>query len=195
MAGIIDRIVSTGAWIAAIPLFVPNRPLCGSRGPYPVTAGSVPEADAEFAIEAARSGLAEAVLSEVAVERSARDEVRGFASRMVAEHTAANAELIRLGIEKRIAMPVSPAASDQEERDRLDALPADQFDDSYLARMVTDHERAQALFARQRDGGSDGDLVAFAARMHAIVTNHLNEARRLSEKTGKKRRVYRNPKE
>lgn len=187
MTGIIDRIVSTGAWIAAIPLFAPDHPIpIWRHGLNPVTAGSVSEADSSFAVEAARSGLAEVALSEVAVERSAHDDVRRFASRMVAEHTTANAELIRLGIEKRITLPMSPAGPDQDERDRLDTLPADQFDQAYIRRMVEDHERAQALFARQRDSGSDVDLTAFAARMHTLITDHLDDARRLVAKGRKK---------
>lgn len=185
-----DRVLDSLVALAGIPLFAPDQPLLRGRpGPTPLTVSSVAAPDAAFAIEAAEHGLAEVSVAELALERAQRDELRDFARRMVADHGAMNAELTRLAVAKRVTLPLSQSAGDQAERARLADLPPDLFDSAYAARAVADHQRAAALFERQRDEGKDVELTAFATRTLPTLREHLNAARSLvPEETVKSRK-------
>lgn len=176
-----DRVVQSMVAVAAAPLFSPDFLLPRLRtGITPLSAASVAAVDAAFAVQAAELGLAEVALSQSALSRAVRDDVRDFARRMVEEHSQANAELTGLCAGKRVVVPLTPARADREERRRLESLPADDFDAAYAARMVADHERAVALFRLQRDDGVDADLIDFATRLTPMLEDHLQAARLLS---------------
>lgn len=178
---LLDRVVQSMVAVAAAPLFAPDFRLPRLRaGVTPFTSASVAAADAAFAVQAAELGLAEVALSQLAITRAVRDDVRAFARRMVDEHSPANADLTGLCAGKRVVVPLTPARADREERRRLESLPADAFDAAYAARMVADHERAVALFRLQRDDGVDADLVDFARRLTPMLEDHLQAARLLS---------------
>ncbi|MEW5728196.1 MAG: DUF4142 domain-containing protein [Pseudomonadota bacterium] len=181
----LDRVLETAAAVAAVPVFMPNAGCrWPRRGLTPLSASSVSAADAAFAVEAAELGLAEVLLSRLAAERGQAERARAFARRMVEEHSAVNTELAGLCATKRIAMPAVAARGDRDERDRLDALPANAFDAAYAARMVADHERAVALFRLHQDVGADADLRALAARVLPSLEQHLAAARTLAPSRG-----------
>ncbi|MGE5546315.1 MAG: DUF4142 domain-containing protein [Solirubrobacterales bacterium] len=176
---LLDRLFESAVAVAAAPLFTPDF-VCGRRpGLTPLTAASVAPADAAFAVAAAEKGLAEVALSELALRRARSEPVREFARRMVAEHSDMNAELLRLGVSKRIALPMTPTAADRAERDHLDTLHEGTFEGAYLDRMIADHEEAVKLFADQADGGTDVELTAFAARNLPALRDHLAACRQL----------------
>src|SRR5207248_985091 len=62
--------------------------------------------DQQFVQHAARDGLAEVQLGQMAAERASNPEVQRFGQRMVTDHTKANQELMTLAQSKNIAIPM-----------------------------------------------------------------------------------------
>lgn len=191
---ILDRLLETAVALAAAPLFAPDHVFrLARRGMMPLTAGSVASEDAAFAVAAAESGMAEAALSEVALDRAGSDEVRDFARRMVAEHGSTNTELMALALGKRIVLPAGPDADARTARANLATMPVDGVDAVYVERMVADHERTVEVFSRQANEGHDPDLTDFARRILPMLEDHLRHARTLAHPAvPKARRARRN---
>jgi putative membrane protein len=59
-------------------------------------AGKISAEDQEFLTKALEAGAAEVQISQLALEKSLNEQVRGFAERMVQNHTTANQKLLSL---------------------------------------------------------------------------------------------------
>ncbi len=166
--------------LAAAPLFAPIRPP-GRRwlGAFGLTSRSVSEADADFAVQAASSSLAEVALGRLGAERADAPRVAAYARRMVADHRLINADLMILAAARRILLPLVPPRPAQKVLDHLDSLAGPSFDAEFRQRMIADHERAIDLFRTQTETGQDPGLTSFAGRMLPILQRHLAEAHAL----------------
>lgn len=129
-------------------------------------------ADLGFMIEAARGGLAEVELGRLAIQRAASDAVRQFGQRMVADHGAANQELLMLAQGKGVTLPQALDPDHRMLLDRLATLSGPQFDQAYMAEMVRDHQADAAAFEREVRQGQDPEMRAWAARTLATVQHH-----------------------
>lgn len=180
---LVGRFVEVVVSATAAPLFAPDRLFSRRRGLTPMTAASVDAEDAAFAVSAAESGLAEVALSELALDRAEGADLRVFARRMVADHTSLNAELTRLGLTKRIALPLTAPDEARHQRSRLAELAQPEFEPAFLRRMIADHEQRIAAFTHQAEHGRDPELSAFAARALPVLEEHLDHARSLAGET------------
>jgi putative membrane protein len=142
--------------------------------------------DQQFVDEAAKGGLAEVKLGELASERATDPEVRRFGQRMVEDHGAANKELT--SILKNMAS-ITPPSKELvgKHRDTYDDLSKRQggdFDKTYISNMVADHEKDAKLFESMADNGQDPQLKAFAAKTLPVIKEHLKMARDIANKIG-----------
>lgn len=145
----------------------------------------VPSPDQSFMIDAARGGIAEVELGRLAAQRAASEPVRQFAQRMVAEHGAANQELMQLAQRKGLMLPQEMDAGHRAAMDRLAALSGPAFDEAYMAEMVKGHQNAAALFAREAQQGQDPDVRAFAMKALPRVQEHQRLAGDLHMRTAR----------
>ncbi len=134
--------------------------------------------DSEFAHKAAAGGMAEVKLSKLAAEKSDSPEVKTFARKMVADHTAANLELKKLASQKSMALPTTIDAEHQRAYDKLVSLSGDDFDKQYMKAMTDDHDKTIKLFKDETQNGKDDDLKQFAIRTLPIIEKHDNMARK-----------------
>jgi putative membrane protein len=138
--------------------------------------------DRAFAQDAAKSNLAEIQLSQLAVDRASRDDVKKFARQMVEDHTKLSAELSKLADAKQTMLPGDLSPKHNQLKSRLAKQKGSEFDRQYTAAMVDDHVQAVTLFETQSRAGGDGELKSFAASNLAMLRQHLEEARALAAK-------------
>lgn len=131
-----------------------------------------------FIRAAGESGRAEVMLAQLARRKSMRDDIKQYATRLHADHQAANKELLALASARGVTIP-EQGAERQRVRDRLDALGTNEFDRAYVTQMVRDHEEAVALFEKGA-ASADSDVRAYAERVLPILKDHLAHAQRLS---------------
>ena len=139
-------------------------------------AGSLDAADRKFVENAARDGLAEVQLGQMAQQKAQHAQVKEFAGRMVTDHGKANEELKTLASSKGVQLP---ADTDKEHKGKADSLSkksADKFDHEYMEEMVKDHKKDVKEFEKQSKNAKDADVRAFAAKTLPTLQEHLKMA-------------------
>jgi putative membrane protein len=140
------------------------------------SASATNAADHAFVTEAARGGLAEVELGQLASEKASSDQVKQFGQRMVRDHTKANNELKSLAQSKNITLPTDLDAKSKATRDRLSNLSGAAFDRAYMQDMLTDHRKDVSDFRKESQSGKDAEVKAWAARTLPTLEEHLKLA-------------------
>lgn len=148
------------------------------------TAGSLPAADLTFAKEAARGGLAEVDLGNMAKDKASNNDVKQFGDKMVTDHSKANDELKSLAEQKNVTLPSSLTAKDKATDARLSKLSGAAYDKAYMHDMVLDHEHDVTAFRKEAKSGKDPDLKAFASKTLPTLEGHLKVAKETAAKVG-----------
>ena len=138
--------------------------------------------DKEFVTKAARGGLAEVNLSELAARYTRNPRVVEFARLMIADHAQANRELIALANRKGIGLPEKMDEKHQKLWEKLAKMKGDEFDHAYMEGMLKDHEEVVQLFETESKEGKDEVFKGWATRTLPTLKKHLEMARDLSKK-------------
>ena len=131
---------------------------------------SVSAKDQMFIKKAAKGGMMEVEMGNLAVQNAKSDDVKSFGKRMVTDHSKAGDELKAIADKKGAKMPSKKPTvkwtSDKE----------------YMDMMVKDHEKDLAEFQAQAKEGTDPDLKEFAEKTAKMVEEHLNLAKETQKK-------------
>jgi putative membrane protein len=138
-----------------------------------------PAPTAQFIAEAARGGLAEVRLGELAQRNGSAGAVKEFGQRMVADHGSANDLLKKLAQAKQIAVPTDLGPKEQAIYEKLAKLQGSEFDQAYAQAMVEDHETDVRHFTAQAQSGGDFEVARFARDTLPVLQQHLQAARQL----------------
>ncbi len=146
----------------------------------PGTAGgraAVDRADLQFVETAARGGMAEVMMGQMAQQKAVNPQVKAFGERMVQDHGKANSELMQIAGSKGIAAPSDAGPDHKKHADRLAKLSGAEFDRAYMKHMVEDHEKDVKDFERASRSAKDAEIRAFAGRTLPTLQSHLQMAR------------------
>jgi putative membrane protein len=137
-------------------------------------------ADHQFVMEAARGGMAEVELGQLAKDKAQSDAVKQFADRMITDHGKANDELKSLARSKSITLPADLDAMHKSTKDRLSKLSGAEFDRAYMQEMLSDHQKDVSEFQKESQSGSDPEIKAWAAKTLPTLQQHLQMAQAAS---------------
>lgn len=147
--------------------------------PQPVTAAT------PFMQLAGESDVYEITSSQIALMRSQDPDVRRFASMLIDHHTrTTNALLLQAKTAGLTPPPAVLGPRTREQIDRLLSVQGSSFDREYLTQQVPAHEQALAIHSTYAERGDIPELRTAAAGAAPIVTQHLDEARRLGAQRG-----------
>ncbi len=135
--------------------------------------------DVAFMTTAARGGLAEVQMGQLAQQNGRSAAVKRFGQQMANDHGRANQEMMALAQQKQITPPSTMGAAHQSIYDDLAKLRGSAFDRAYAQAMVRDHEEDLRLYREEAANGTDPDVKAFAARHVPLLQEHLRMAQRL----------------
>lgn len=143
--------------------------------------GGCGEDDKEDFVQKAReSGQYEVTSSELAQDKSKRDDVKEFAARMIADHTAAGRKLEQVSTEAGVTPKEKGVGEKTEYTDELEELQkANDFDAEYIDQQVSAHEDAVKLFESYSRDGDDAKLRSFAAETLPTLKAHLDHVKKL----------------
>jgi putative membrane protein len=147
----------------------------------------VASADRDFIQAAAKGGMAEVALGDLAGKNAKDDAVKKFGRRMVEDHGEANQELAQLAKNKGVEVPKDLDRTHQSTMDRLAKLQGDAFDRAYVEEMVQDHRQDVKDFERQAERGKDPTLKEWAGKTLPTLREHLREIENISAKVLAKR--------
>jgi putative membrane protein len=138
--------------------------------------------DASFMTSAARGGMAEVQLGELAERNGRSAAVKRFGRLMVSDHGRANQQMMALAQQKQITPPGGIGAEQQQIYDDLAKLRGSAFDRGYAQAMVRDHQDDLRAYQDEAQNGTDPDVKAIAARQVPILQEHLHMAEQLPQR-------------
>jgi len=166
--------------LAAAPAFAGQQPTT-DKTPTAKAGGA---SDTLFVKNAAKGGLAEVELGQLAAGHGASDQVKKFGQRMVTDHGKANDELKSLAQQKNIKLPTEIDATNKALHDRLSKLSGAAFDRAYMQHMLTDHRKDVNEFKRESTAGKDPDVKTWASKTLPTLEDHLKLAEDTTKAVG-----------
>lgn len=132
----------------------------------------VSKKDKKFAKCAAKDGLMEVQISQLALAKASDSEVKKHAQMMIDDHTKTNEELKGVASKKGIVLPTALTMKQQKCYDKMAKLDGKAFDKKYSKYMVKDHKKALWLFKKEAKKGKDSDLKSWANGKVATLESH-----------------------
>lgn len=133
--------------------------------------------DAAFVKLATSSNILEIRSSELARDRAGSDAVKEFATRMIADHTAASAKLAEAAGQPAPDMSADLSGQMEprhaEQLATLEAATGEGFDQAYIDLQRQAHEEAVALFQSYATNGQEGAVKDFAEATVPTLQDHL----------------------
>ena len=126
--------------------------------------------DKTFINKAAKGGMMEVAMGNLAAQNGQSDGVKSFGKRMVTDHSKANDELKSIAAKKGVKLP------SKEPTEKWSS------DKAYINMMVKDHEKDLAEFQEEANNGSDPDVKKFAEDTAKVVQEHLDLAKQTQSK-------------
>lgn len=140
------------------------------------TANSLSDQDKKFADAAAKGGIMEVMMGELAASNGNNAAVKALGSMMVKDHGKANDELKKWASTAGYTLPAGLDAEKQKEYDDLKAKKGAEFDRAYTDLMVEDHQKDIAEFKKQANEGKESALKSFASKTLPTLEHHLMES-------------------
>jgi putative membrane protein len=141
-------------------------------------ASALAHRDRSFLKKAAKGGMTEVAISEAVMDQLSDAGVKALAQQMIADHTAANAELASLAASKGVGLPPQDPDLVTDWSKKTDGVDA-----KYLKVMLSDHEDAVKLFKKGAES-ADPAIAAFAQKTLPVLEHHLMMVQDQIKKTG-----------
>jgi putative membrane protein len=137
----------------------------------------------DFVQQVAMSDLYEVEAGKIAAAKGQSDAVKQFGQHMVEAHAQTTAELKGVVEAEKIDVALPTALDEKHQRmiEDLNAAHDADFDKTYARQQVSAHEKAVDLFSQYSDKGDDAVVKAFAAKTLPVISQHLEEAKKLAQ--------------
>lgn len=129
--------------------------------------------DKQFADDAAKGGLMEVMMGDLAQTNASDAKVKELGQMMKNDHSKANDELKSWASTIGYTLPTSLDADKQKKYDDLKAKTGADFDRAYTDLMVSDHKEDIEKFKKETAEGSEAALKAFASKTLPTLEHHL----------------------
>jgi putative membrane protein len=131
--------------------------------------------DTSFIETAAQGGMTEVELGKLAEQNASSSDVKQFGTRMVTDHSKADADLKSIADKKGVTVPSTLDAKHQAMVTKFQHLSGPAFDKAYVHMMVKDHEKDASVFRAESQEGTDPDVKAFAGDTLKVIEMHLSD--------------------
>src|SRR5439155_7543160 len=142
--------------------------------------------DAQFAAKAARGGLAEVQLGQLAAQKGESETVRALGQRMATDHAKANQKLQKIAARENIRLPEDLDKDAKQNYEKPSKLSGPAFDRSYAQDMVADHKKDVAAFQKETAAGKNEAIRTFVAEMLPTLQDYLEETSEIMENVSEK---------
>jgi putative membrane protein len=162
----------------------PSPTATGSPGASPAAALTATEK--EFMANAARGGMLEVQLGNLATQKASSNDVKQFGERMATDHGQIGQRLQQLASNLSVTLPQDLKPEQQNAVSRLEKLSGKAFDREYMKEMVSDHTKDISEFERAASQATNPDIKQFTSEALPTLRDHLKIAREISGKLGGK---------
>jgi predicted outer membrane protein len=137
--------------------------------------------DTKFLEDAAKGGMAEVKMAELAAQKAESGSVKQFAERMNRDHTEANQKMQQLATKKGLTQPTALNPEHQKHLDHLSTLSGAEFDKEFIDHAIKHHQKAIKHFEKEAERGEDPAIRSFARETLPTLQGHLKIAEALKE--------------
>lgn len=137
--------------------------------------------DAEFAVEAATSGMFEVQAGQLAASNATHPRVKEMGQMVASDHEKANAELKDLAARKNIALPTALSDEKRDKYNDLAEKTGNDFDRDFVDTMVDSHEKSIDKYEDIAENGNDQDIRNWASGKIPTLQAHLREFEALKD--------------
>jgi putative membrane protein len=142
--------------------------------------------DREFLMNAARGGMMEVQLGNLATQKASNAQVKQFAERAVTYHSQAGQALRQLASNLNITLPQDLDPEQRNMVSRLENLSGKEFDREFMKTMVTEYEKAVSEYERAANQATNPEVKQYASQTLPTLREHLKLAREVASKVGVK---------
>jgi len=133
----------------------------------------------DFVDDASAKGIAEVENAKLALEKSTSADVKAFAKKIIADHSASNVELAAIASKKNLDVADDAELMASAKKLILEQRDGQSFDEAYANNQVEAHKEAIELFQRAA-ASNDAELAAFAKKNLPGLQHHLQLAKELA---------------
>jgi len=134
--------------------------------------------DKSFADAAAKGGMMEVMMGQLAATNASSSTVKNLGAMMVKDHSKANDELKQWASTVGYTLPTSMDANQQKMVDDLKMKKGADFDKAYTDMMVSDHKKDVAAFKEEASKGTEATLKSWAGKTVPTLEHHLSESQK-----------------
>ena len=149
-----------------------------TTGAATTAGGELSKQDSDFMKTAAKDGMKEVHMGQMAAQQGQSAEVKKMGSQIAADHTKANQQLMSIAEKKGVKLDT------KHKMDKMSKKDMENFDQAWLAMMVKDHQKDIAAYQQQAQQGTDPDLKSFAKKTLPVLQKHLKMVQKAQKKMG-----------
>src|SRR5499427_10313527 len=127
----------------------------------------------EFMANAARGGMLEVQLGNLAAQKASSNDVKQFGERMSTDHSQLGQKLKQLASNLNVTLPQDLKPEQQTAVSRLEKLSGKAFDHEFMREMISDHTRDISEFERASTQATNSDIKQFASEALPTLRDHL----------------------
>lgn len=133
----------------------------------------------EFMANAARGGMLEVQLGNLAAQKASSNDVKQFGERMATDHSQLGQKLQQLASNLGVSLPQDLKPEQQNAVSRLEKLSGKAFDREFMREIISDHTKAVSEFERAASQAPNADIKQFASEALPTLRDHLKRAREI----------------
>ena len=139
----------------------------------------IDEDGSAFMKAAALGSSMEIDLGKYAMQNSENSKVKEFAAKMVADHTLAKSDLLKIAQSSGLLMPTEYPSEVKSHMDEMMKLKGSAFDNHYVSMMVKDHAKTITLFKNAQSLRDDA-VKDYATKTLPVLETHQKLANELA---------------
>ena len=143
----------------------------GAPGPAP-KAAPITRMDHQFLVRDAQGGAYELAIAALAQQRTSREDVRAYASRLIADHAAYNQALQKLAHAKGVELPTEMTADDRVRLNSINSQTGSTADRSFIEEAMRINAEDKQEAAEEVARTADPDIRAFLRKFEAVDAEH-----------------------
>ena len=174
---------NTGGQPPTQPGQTPTPPVGQTPPTQPAQAQTV-RADSLFIGEVNTSNDVELRLARLAQNKASADVVKGFAQKMVTDHSWMQREWANVSAQSGARVSTATNTQTQAQISRLERLSGSEFDRAYMTAMVQSHQQTVNAFDTRGRMTQSAQVRELVARSLPYVQEHLTLARQVAGQVG-----------
>ncbi len=135
-------------------------------------AAPITSMDHQFLVRDAQGGAYEIAIAALAQQRSSRDDVKAYASRVIPDHATYNQALQELARAKGVELPTGMTAEDQVRLNTINPQTGSTADRSFIEEAVRINAEDKRDSAEEAARTADTDIKTFLHKFEAVDAEH-----------------------